>query len=82
MVDSKDVPAAGQPANQPAGAAKPPAKRTAPQPVRGKEVVQSPTEPEDVRRPFISEGVRNDIELHGETIDPFTGQRLTREDLP
>jgi hypothetical protein len=31
--------------------------------------------------PFMSEGVRNDLEQYGETTDPNTGQRLTRADL-
>ena len=31
--------------------------------------------------PFISEGVRADIEQYGEVIDPNTGKTLTRNDL-
>lgn len=30
----------------------------------------------------MSEGVRTDLEQFGETIDPVTGKRLTRADLP
>lgn len=30
---------------------------------------------------FISEGVRNDIEQYGQTIDPNTGRTLTKDDL-
>jgi hypothetical protein len=29
----------------------------------------------------ISEGTRNDLEMHGKTTDPFTGKQLTQEDL-
>lgn len=32
--------------------------------------------------PFISEGVRQDILLHGKTTDPVSGRVLTRADLP
>lgn len=32
--------------------------------------------------PFISEGVAQDIEMHGFAVDPVTGRRLTRDDLP
>jgi hypothetical protein len=38
-----------------------------------------PVEPAE--KPFISEGVRNDILLHGSTIDPLTGKTLTKADL-
>jgi len=30
---------------------------------------------------FISEGMRDDIERFGKTLDPFTGQPLTKDDL-
>jgi len=38
--------------------------------------------PEPEPRPFISEGVRADIEMHGQALDPATGRILTRKDLP
>jgi hypothetical protein len=31
--------------------------------------------------PFMSQGVKNDLEQYGETTDPSTGRRLTRADL-
>lgn len=35
-----------------------------------------------VRRTFMmSEGVRNDVEMHGKAVDPATGHTFTREDL-
>lgn len=30
----------------------------------------------------MSEGVRQEIELTGQATDPYTGKKLTREDLP
>lgn len=36
----------------------------------------------EVPPPFLSEGVRSDIELYGSTVDPVTGRRMTRDDLP
>lgn len=33
-------------------------------------------------RPFISEGVRAEIEQRGQAVDPATGRVLTRKDLP
>jgi hypothetical protein len=33
-------------------------------------------------KPFLSEGVRSEIEMHGVALDPVTGQTLTRDDLP
>lgn len=32
--------------------------------------------------PFMSEGVRAEIEMRGSSVDPMTGKRLTRDDLP
>jgi hypothetical protein len=40
-------------------------------------VAPLPTKPQR----FISEGVRVDIMEHGSTIDPLTGDTLTRDDL-
>jgi hypothetical protein len=33
------------------------------------------------KAPFISEGVRVEIEQYGEATDPFTGKTLTKADL-
>lgn len=35
----------------------------------------------DVPKPFLSEGVRADIVMHGAAVDPITGALLTRDDL-
>jgi hypothetical protein len=34
-----------------------------------------------LERPFISAATKFEIEQYGEAIDPFTGQRLTKNDL-
>jgi hypothetical protein len=31
---------------------------------------------------FMSQGVLNDLRQYGETVDPNTGKRLTRDDIP
>ena len=33
------------------------------------------------KAPFVSEGVRAEIEQYGQAIDPFTGKTLTKADL-
>lgn len=43
---------------------------------------EPPAEADEVKPPFISQGVKNDIEQHGWTVDPLTGRKLTRADLP
>jgi hypothetical protein len=53
---------------------------TAPEP---KPEPQPEAKPQSVpERPFISEGVRDEIERTGQALDPATGRVLTREDLP
>lgn len=82
------------PAPAPAGSPPPPDPAPAPDVVdprdgRGLGVIDQPA-PADGSRPgyhppppgFMSAGVAADIEMYGETTDPNTGQKLTREDLP
>jgi hypothetical protein len=38
-------------------------------------------DPQPAKRPFMSEGVRQDLLIHGSAVDPVTGRKLTRDDL-
>jgi hypothetical protein len=42
-----------------------------------------PTEPEQPRKPSfgMSEGTREELERTGKATDPFTGEKLTKDDL-
>lgn len=50
------------------------------------DAVPAPDEPTDAARsadcrPFVSEGMRQDIELYGSAVDPISGRRVTADDL-
>jgi hypothetical protein len=47
----------------------------------GPVVDEAPAEP-PARKPRISEGMRHDIEVVGWAVDPSTGIKVTRDDLP
>lgn len=57
----KDVGAVTEPVTAPAG-----------QPAAGPEAAKA----EEAPRPFLSEGVRQDLEIHGKAVDPATGNPL------
>lgn len=90
MVSTKDVQA--KPAMKAAPADPTPADPQAPDftpprpvPADIDQPAPEPGQPSGYHPPapgFMAEGTRQEIELYGEARDPYTGKRLTRDDLP